>query len=220
MDRMNAVLQELREKSQHEAEQQPPRSTSDTSKRKRIVVIALAVLVGAVLIVPRFASGAAPEGQATPTPHTTLSMSPAGGQDGGAPLPLQWKPVIESLDVHRGQAFIARDMMALADVDVPESPAWKADASMVAMLEQAQVFVSENPLRVLSVEEEYVTVGEKQQRAMLTVTDEMGAYNIVDRSGAVLRRVPARGRQRWSVELQNDSLLGWRYVSVTTAPKQ
>lgn len=224
MDRMNAVLQELREKSQREAEQQPPRSApvKFTSRKKRIVVIVAAVLLGAMMVGPKLLSGTQPQQHmiSKPTPHTTLSIPAAKLQDGRDPLPLQWKPVIESLDVKRGQAFIARDFMTLLEVDVTESPAYKADSAMIELLRQGQAFVDEVPLRVVSVEEQFVTVGEKEQRAMLTVTDDMGAYNIVDKSGTVLRRVPARGVERWSVELQNDSVFGWRYVSVTTAPKQ
>lgn len=150
-----------------------------------------------------------------PARHT-VSIAPSNDMF-STPTPLQWKPVIEQLDHARGLALMQRDIRMIAMADVIDSPSMTADTSLIMSLLAQGAAVRTYPLRVLSVTEQYVTVGEKRPRALLTVTDTMGAYDLVDKDGHVLRHVPARGKRTWSVELRSTALWGWQYYSALNA---
>lgn len=186
--------------------------------RRRLLVTGGAGLLALVATIGVAAGLARPgtDPVAVPT-HTTLAVAPDPTDMFSTPTPLQWKPVIEQLDRRRGLALIKRDAMMLFTVSDLDSPALATDQALVASLRDEGAFVREYPLRVLSVTEQYVTVGERHPRAMLTVTDVLGAYDIVDAQGRVLRHVPARGERTWNVELRSTLASGWLYVSAVNA---
>lgn len=133
------------------------------------------------------------------------------------PAPTGWRAVVEELDRRRGLAFMHGSMEELRSVDYAPSSALTSDVAMMTALVRAGAHARAFPIRVKAVREEYVTMGGQEPRAMLTVTDVMGAYEIVDASGKVLRHVPARGERQWHVALRHSSARGWLYASAISA---
>lgn len=218
MDDLDDLMAELRAGAPHAEE-----STTISRQRRRAPGRRLLVTGGAGLLALFLTIGVAasftssgPESAPLPT-HTTVAVAPDPTDMFTTPTPLQWKPVIEQLDQRRGLALIKRDAMMLLTVSALDSPALATDQALVASLRDEGAYVREYPLRVLSVSEQYVTVGERHPRAMLTVTDVLGAYDIVDAKGRVLRHVPARGERTWNVELRSTLASGWLFVSAVNA---
>ncbi len=217
MDRINAVLQELRE-SRTVDEVPAPDDKKPRAKRWVIALVVIALI--AVVLIPRII-GAFAANPTRPVQHTKVTVTKDLAADGLlSPTPLDWKPVVQALDTQRGNAFITRNWLAMMNADIMGSPMYIADRSMIGLLERNHAFIRTWPVRVISVKEQYLTMGEKYPRAMVTVVDEMGAYDIVDKSGRVLRTVPDRGKSQWNVVLQNRPVYGWGFVSSAKSPKR
>lgn len=175
------------------------------------------MLVGLLCVVALIPEGApAPSKPVAIPTHTAVAVD-TGTAFAVTPSPLQWKGIVEQLDRTRGLAFMHAEPMELVMVYADGSPARSTDMAMAQMLRNSGAHAASFPLRVTSVREQYLTVGERTPRAMLTVVDVMGAYDIVDARGRVLRHVPARGERTWNVELERSSLFGWVYVSAVNA---
>lgn len=222
MDRLDSLVRELRETAGTEAGSSAT-TTSDsrvrrsrhtaarsTPDRRRWLLLGLALLgLGAALL----------RGLAVTPINPVPAQRPASPSVDmqAVPTPTDWRAVVEELDRRRGLAFMHGSMEELRSVDYTPSAALTSDGAMMAALVRAGAHARAFPLRVTAVREEYVRVGGQEPRAMLTVTDVMGAYDIVDASGKVLRHVPARGERRWHVALRLSSPRGWLYVSAISA---
>lgn len=222
MDELDDLMTELRAGAQRDDASEPITAPRRRLPGRRVLVTGgagvLALLLTAGLAAQFFPGGASPMATPAPLPtHTTVAVDPNPADMFSTPTPLQWQPVIEQLDRRRGLAFIKRDQWMLMQVDALESPALASDQALINSLKDEGAYVRSFPLRVLSVTEQYVTVGERHPRAMLTVTDVLGAYDIVDAQGKVLRHVPARGERTWNVALQSTLASGWLYSSSVSA---
>lgn len=243
MDRLDNIMQGLRAnaaqnagdaahdtttRSRHPQPRTPARGTAVHSVARlpqgggKRVLLVVAVVIVAVLVLGLL-SGLARGGAHTTMVPSAAAKVPVTAPARGfmqAPTPLDWKPIIEQLDIRRGRLFMDREAVAILQVDAVPSSAGSTDEALVNALRKAHAHLREYPMRVISVAEQYVTVGEEEPRAMLTVVDELGAYDVVDDRGRVLRTVPARGRARWNVELQNRGPVGWVYVSAIRTARQ
>ncbi len=247
MDRLDNIMKDLRAQAAQDAKPElpsspprprrtpprtPPRTPSDApatgrrlslpqAKGQRIAaVIALVVLAVLFLTVIADAVGSRSSASVAPVKHVKVRVTDPAPGFMQAATPLDWKPVIEQLDVRRARVFTDLEASRLLEVDAVPSPALATDEALVAALRKSHAHLASYPMRIISVREQYLTVGEKQPRAMLTVVDELGAYDIVDAEGKVLRTMPARGRATWKVELVNRPGWGWVYVSAVRAAKQ
>lgn len=177
---------------------------------------ALVAVLGVAALLPKDA----PTTEAVPIPTHTARAADTSTAFAMTPSPLQWQGIVEQLDRTRGLAFMQAEPAALLPVYATNAAAAATDQAMAQALKNAGAHAGSFPLRVRSVHEEYLTVGERVPRAMLTVVDVMGAYDIVDDQGVVLRHVPARSERRWHVELERSPLWGWVYVSAVSAASQ
>jgi len=222
MDELDDLMTELRAGAQRDTPGAPLPTARRRLPSRRVLVTGAAGTLALLLTLglgTRFLQpGTEPGAMTAPLPtHTTVTVDPDSADMFSTPTPLQWQPVIEQLDRRRGLAFIARDALMLLSVDALESPALASDQALITSLKEEGAYVRSFPLRVLSVTEQYVTVGERHPRAMLTVTDVLGAYDIVDGQGKVLRHVPARGERTWNVALQSTLASGWLFASAVSA---
>lgn len=221
MDDLDDLMATLRAGADPDAAPDAPRDAPAAARRRpthRMLVTGGAGTLALLVTIGIFTALARAEAPAAPLPtHTTVTVEPNPADMFSTPTPLQWRPVIEQLDRRRGLALIKRDPLMLLQVDAIESPALATDKALIISLKDEGAYVREYPLRVLAVTEQYVTVGERYPRAMLSVTDVLGAYDIVDAQGAVLRHVPARGKRTWNVELQSTLVSGWLYASSVSA---
>lgn len=245
MDRLDGILKDLRDaaagtdpspqaadarsrprpqpaRSKDPTKQAPSRSRAGAialpAGRKRLLIIMAAVLVallGLSAISGLVAGATRPPAKRASQPVITPSAAPTVDMHKN-PGPLQWKPVIEQLDLRRGRMFMDQGNLDVLTVDALSSPAFNTDDMLLKRLQRAQAHLRSYPMRVISVTEQYSTVGEHEARALVTVVDELGAYDIVDAQGRLLRSVPARGRATWNVELRNTTW-GWVYVSSVRA---
>ncbi len=175
-----------------------------------IVAAALALLL-ALSALSNLVRGAA-KPVAAPAPTLPTASSAAAVDMRRTPGPLQWKPVIEQLDLRRGHMFTEPGNDDVLTVDAVSSPAFNTDDMLLKRLQRAHAHLRTYPMRVISVTEQYSTVGDREPRALVTVVDELGAYEVVDGRGRVLQTVAARGRATWNVELRNTAW-GWVYYS-------
>ncbi len=207
-----------------------PRSTTEAPPnvvrktgfdRRRIIVLAVLALVLIVLvpaIVQGVRAGVSKAGSAGPSRHPRASdAGPAVPSDAAtdvAPSASRWLAIIGQLDAARARAIVARDAALLSAADAPGSAALARDTEIIAALRREGLRASAVPLRVLSVREVAVSVGSASKRAVLEVEDVMDAYTLRGRGD---RRIPARSRVRWRVELRNVPGVGWRMLEVTRA---
>jgi hypothetical protein len=140
---------------------------------------------------------------ATPSPEQQV---PASGAE--------WTAVVAALDDARAAAFARADSTLLAGVDAPDSPAYRADAAVVAALRTHRVRADGFVLDVKRVQPRRATA----EMAELLVTDSRPAFDWRTSTGAVVARAPARARSTWLVEISRGGALGWQVVSVRSAP--
>ena len=231
MDGIDSLVQELRAKARASNGAQPDAGSdrpprAQRSMRRTLTRRQWLAAIGTVLVLLVFGSLAAMRGQrdvtrlASPsrtTPADTATDTATDSTFATAPTPLQWKAVIEQLDRRRGMAFMHGEPLEVFSFDALASPALATDEAMLSTLAAKKARADSFPLRVLSVTERYLTMGERRPRAMLRVVDVMGAYKLVGKHGEVLRSIAARGQRQWDVELERSSLWGWVYVSALSA---
>lgn len=252
MDRLDAIMADIRSRATREeattpqVPQSPPTTTRSAAgapgfigrHRKGLILGAIALFIlpslfsaGRQAVSEALAGSRGPQASATPTASPTRSFvtfTESGTVDMFAvPTPLQWKPVVEQLDARRGLLYMRGTFPIGASFDLDtvaatKSPMRKIDRLMLEMLDAKGWHASGFPMRVISVTEQYVTQGERYPRAMLTVVDELGAYDILDEHDRVVRHVPARPRTTWNVELLNSEYSGWVFMSAerVSAPAQ
>jgi hypothetical protein len=154
------------------------------------------------------APSAAPSQQrspATPSPVPSPVASPVAAEP-------DYRALLEGLDGARASAFEKADVAALAAVYAPGSAGLAADTRLVEQL--AAQGQTAHGLRhtVRSVE----VIEDSPDRARLKVVDVLAAYEVRDRSGAVVSTAPARGEAPYVVEMTRTPV-GWRLVQVTPA---
>lgn len=230
MDQLDNMVRELRASAQPAKDGEPTTTRASRPKRKvvlptgrrRALWLAAGVTIGLVLVIsmlPTHSPQTKVLAPVTASPSAIPAMDSATAFV-AAPTPLQWKAVVEQLDLRRGLAFMHAEPMELFVVDATQSPAFNTDQSMVRAMVDAGVHASSFPMRVTSVRELFVSVGTEPLRAMLSVTDTLGAYNLVNQEGSVVRRVAARGERTWKVELIRSPMFGWVYFSAISAASQ
>lgn len=125
--------------------------------------------------------------------------------------PPDWWAVLAELDMRRSTALAAVDLDSLAEHALPGSPAWDADAALLADLQEQGLRPEGLTSRVLAVER----VERQGVRAQVQIVDQRSAYTLVDALGEVVDRVEAAPRATWSVSLQQrEADRGWRIVEV------
>ena len=245
MERLDAIMAEIRSRATSEVSEDAsdaapgaskprirprrtshPRSTTEAPPnvvrktgfdRRRIIVLAVLALVLIVLvpaIVQGVRAGVSKAGSAGPSRHPRASDAGSAVPSDAAPSASRWLAIIGQLDAARARAIVARDAALLSAADAPGSAALARDTEIIAALRREGLRASAVPLRVLSVREVAVSVGSASKRAVLEVEDVMDAYTLRGRGD---RRIPARSRVRWRVELRNVPGVGWRMLEVTRA---
>jgi eukaryotic-like serine/threonine-protein kinase len=127
-----------------------------------------------------------------------ISPTPPVSRPPTTPRSADWGSVLAALDIARGRVLGSGRIGGVPAVDVPGSPAFRRDESLVRDLNHQGAVVRglRTTLDVVTVE----TV--TQQRVVLRVRDRLSAYSLVSPDGVVLHRVPARGARWWSLELR------------------
>lgn len=161
-----------------------------------------------------------------PGASVTLPKSAPAGNDVPTSAP-DWTDVLGELDRIRSRALIEANRKTLAKAVATGSPAWAADTSLMEQLEARGV----RP-RSLRTELIAVTPGpgaadgsttalevDRAGRVVLLVSDRRAAYDLLDRSGAVVGRVEASAKRRWRVVLvAAANKPGWLIQEVAVSP--
>lgn len=203
MDRLDAVVQELRN-----AAVEPAATPARNRRRPRrpswrwlaLLLIPVLGFVGFMFM------HRATTTRSVPAPIATI-VTPND----------PWTDTLADIDAARMQAFIDDDPAALLIAEVNGSPAHTADLAIMTDLRMRDVTLDRNPLHVLSIREEYVTLTGEVKRARLRVTDAMDAYSLIDESGTVVTSRPARATRTWYLDLQRTKTTRWKLVRVTAA---
>jgi len=148
-------------------------------------------------------SGADPS--LTPTPARTKAEEPVLRRHGSAE---DWAVVLRELDERRTRAFARADGDGLTAVYLRGSPALREDQADVARLAAAGLRARGLRMIIGSVRVRETAPG----KVVLEVSDRMSPYDIVDRSGRVVRAIPGRGDRPWRVTLvpARDAVGEWR----------
>lgn len=116
------------------------------------------------------------------------------------------------------QAFINDDPAALLTAEVKDSSAYETDIAIMTDLHTRGIALDRNPLRVLAIAEEFVTLSGEVQHARLRVTDVLDAYTLKNDAGEVVESHPARGPRTWRLDLERQRGRDWRLIRVTPVP--
>lgn len=195
MDRLDAIVQELRVAA-ITPDEPPLRIRRRASRRWLLLLLLPVVVVVSVALRP------------DPTPGIAATVVRTTDP---------WTATVERIDRLRMQAFIDDDPAALMRVEVRDSPAFNADLRVMADLRARDVVLDHNPMRVLAVSEEYVTLSGTVQRARLRVTDVLDGYALLDDTGTVVSRIPSRSPRNWLLDLQRTRSSDWKLVEATPA---
>ncbi|MQA05887.1 MAG: hypothetical protein GEV07_25295 [Streptosporangiales bacterium] len=161
------------------------------------VVVVLVVAVVVVL-------GWVDAGRSGPVADRPPSPVPSAHGD----VPPRWHDTLTGLDRRRAVAFATADAAALRTVYVPGSAALAADLHVLRSYRRLGVRVQGLRLRIGEVR----TVTASTSHAVLTVTDQLRPYRVVDRDGGV-RHQPGRGDRTWQVTLDRVADQ-WRIASI------
>jgi|GEM_PF-3506385 len=151
---------------------------------------------------PGGASGSGP-GTRPPTSAATASQSPEKA----------WETVLAGLDAARGRAFEKGDESALKDVYEVGSAVYAADLASLRQVTGQGGHASGLSLHVLDLQIQEQT----SDRAVLRVTEQLGAYEILDSRGNVLLRKEQAVAERHDVTLVRTAG-GWRISDRVLAP--
>lgn len=200
MDRLDAVLQEIREMA-------APTEALPSSRRAHAIPKPL-----------RYALPALGLGMAVAIlgfHRTSPDVSPAPVV---AKPPVTWLQIMERIDAHRMQAFMLDDVAPLTLADEVRSPAGAADRSILTRLRARGLRLDCNPMHIDTIVEEYRSLTGDTQRVGLRVTDHLEMHHFIDKRGAVIETGPARGQRTWKVELRRTDGQGrWRLFSAVPA---
>jgi hypothetical protein len=188
------------------------------------VTLAAVALVAAVVAGVRWAKATAP------APARVVDPVPAQVRLTPIPVPTQadgmlrravradadWPGVLRELDRRRTIAFHRGDAEGLHRVYRAGSPALREDAADLAELAAAGLRARGLRLDLGRVSMREVAPGQ----VLLDVVDRMPAYDVVDRSGRPVSRVPGRGDRQWLVTLvpASDVIGEWRIAAIAPAP--
>ncbi|WP_007516903.1 hypothetical protein [Pseudofrankia saprophytica] len=179
------------------------------------IVGLIAVAVAAVLLSTAGGDthdevGAPVPGTATPRAGVSASGStprPSAATPATASQPPEkaWETVLAGLDAARGRAFEQVDESALANVYEAGSAIYAADLALLRQVASGGGHVSGLSLRVRDLQIREQT----QDRVVLRVTEQQGAYEILDASGKVLVNKEQAAPERRDVTLVRTAG-GWR----------
>lgn len=135
---------------------------------------------------------------------------------------VDWWSVLAELDRRRADALQHGDPSGLEGYAVPDSPAWRGDAALVASLSDAGAHPVGLGAAVLAIED-VIGCGSD---ACLVVVDQRSAYAIVDAQGGTVESVPAAAARRWRITLASmapgegigPADPGWRVRQVEAIP--
>lgn len=199
-------------------------------RRPRIaarVVVAIVAVAGAAVIGVLWGTVVLPEQPASMPMGSSLPASsappassvpparsapPAGSVPpaSSAPTTADWSAVLDGLDASRATAFATADAAALRQVYAPGSQALLSDEAAVRSLSARHGHATGVRHHVLAVR----AIRSAASAAVLRVDDEMSAYDVLDQSGRVVERTPARGRRSMTVRLVRTAG-GWRILSLS-----
>jgi len=174
----------------------------------------VAVTVAAVLL--NALNGGTPGGAGTPKPSTTAATN------GTAPAPevtasqspeKRWKTVLAELDAARGRAFERVDESALADVYEVGTAIYALELAQLRQVAGQDAHASGLSLTVLDLHIEEQT----SDRVVLRVTEQLGAYEVLDAHGNVLLRKEQAAAERHDVTLVRTAA-GWRISDRVITP--
>lgn len=157
-------------------------------------------------------------GVASPEPGVVPANNPNdapsnGTSESSTPTNLQeiWKGRLAELDSKRVEAFENRDLDALAEVNVPESPAQTHDARLVAAFDSRRL----KPVSLATTIHSAALISGDNESALVEVVDSRGEYVVTTESmNRTVKRFKANEQAKWRVSLRN-SERGWRIYSVT-----
>jgi hypothetical protein len=188
------------------------------------VTFAAVALVAAVVAGVRWAKATAPAPARVvdPVPAqvrlTPIPVPPKTQVDGmlrrAVRADADWSGVLRELDRRRAIAFHRGDAEGLHRVYRAGSPALREDAAELAELAAAGLRARGLRLDLGRVSVREVAPGQ----VLLDVVDRMPPYDVVDRSGRPVSRVPGRGDRQWLVTLvpASDVMGEWRIAAISS----
>lgn len=132
-----------------------------------------------------------------------------------APTNLQeiWQGRIAELDSKRIKAFESRDLEALKQVNVAESPAQTYDTKLLESLENRQAKPVSHQTTIHSAK----LISGDNESALVEVVDSRSEYVVTTESmNKTIKRFKAKSKTKWHVSLRNIDG-GWRIYSVVSA---
>ncbi|WP_007512789.1 serine/threonine-protein kinase [Pseudofrankia saprophytica] len=176
-------------------------------------VVLVAVMAAVILLLTSTGDDPAGPDGATPSasqPAGSTSQPTTPGTQSTRPSPSQppekaWETVLAGLDAARGRAFEQVDESALGDVYEAGSAVYAADLALLRQVARQGGHVSGLSLRVRDLQIREQT----QDRVVLRVTEQLGAYEILDASGKVVLRKEQGAPERNDVTLVRTAA-GWR----------
>jgi hypothetical protein len=177
-------------------------AAADGARRRRVLLAAGAAGVLAVAAVGGWLSARSGSVQlasveaATPRP----SVGPS------------WPAILDALDRTRAAAFAAGDPARLTAVYAPGSSLLGADRAAIARLGSA----GRRARGVRHTIRDVAPISQDGRTAVLQVVDVLAAYDIVDASGQLVQRTPARSARTFVVRIVNTPA-GWRLQEIRSA---
>ena len=193
MEQLEHLLQELR--SAAPEEEQP----AHTRRRRWLLVLPL--LLG-LIVIGWLVLGAGTDRQVTAPAAERVEHSPV------------WNRVVVDIDRGRLRAFQNDDPLELLLVEIADGPANRIDLEIMTRLRMQDVVPDRDPIRVHSVTELFRRRSGTQEVVRLRVVDSMHAYNLLDESGTVVQRLPARDHRVWLMDIQRTRGSSWKLFDV------
>lgn len=123
-----------------------------------------------------------------------------------------WKGRLAELDNKRAKAFENRDLEALGEINVPNSPAQAHDIELLAALEDHRVM----PVSLATTIHSAALVSGDNDSALVEIVDSRNEYVVTTESmNKTIKRFKANEHAKWRVSLRN-SERGWRIYSVSS----
>ena len=160
------------------------------------------------------AAGEVPSGTSESPAPAGASAVPSGSSSAEPGGDVDWWSVLGELDVRRSAAIESLDLAALDAYALVDSPAWQADAALIADLQQRELRPAGLSTQVIAIEEATPIDAEGSGVAaavQLVIVDRREAYSLVDPAGDTVQAVPPAESRRWRMVLQpgEDDGAGW-----------